>query len=158
MKLRLSICALFLLIGCADEPHHYMNNGGGVRDTCPKEAPLHAGDECLAAPFDTVTFSNGNSSLSPDGRITVARQAAWLKQYPGTPTIVKGYADDKGSDTENLNLAQLRAVTVKRRLVSDGISPTRITTIICLTPTQDKGACDAPSRVNGHSAYSVPVN
>ncbi len=78
---------------------------------------------------DRVFFDTDRSTIRPDGRATLDKQAAWLKQYPQNVITVEGHADERGTREYNLALGNRRATAVKNYLVATGINPNRITTI-----------------------------
>ena len=51
----------------------------------------------------------------------------YLSENPGTSVVLKGYADERGSETYNKTLSQRRADTVAKLLTDAGISSSRIT-------------------------------
>ncbi len=78
---------------------------------------------------DRVHFAVDSAALSPEAKQILMRQAAWLKQYPNVTVQIEGHADERGTREYNLALSARRAVAVKNFLVSQGISPSRISTI-----------------------------
>jgi peptidoglycan-associated lipoprotein len=63
------------------------------------------------AEFDTtignkVYYLVDQSSLTPEGRDTLSRQAEWLKQYPNVTIQVEGHADERVVSTARHNIAQ----------------------------------------------------
>jgi len=57
------------------------------------------------------------------------RQADWMSSYSNVTAVVEGNADERGTREYNLALAARRANSVKAFLVSQGISPSRLTTV-----------------------------
>ncbi|WP_336276621.1 peptidoglycan-associated lipoprotein Pal [Bartonella sp. CB178] len=78
---------------------------------------------------DRVFFSLDSSSLEPDARRTLMRQAEWLLRYPIYFVTIEGHADERGTREYNLALGQRRAVAVRDYLISLGVSAQRIRTI-----------------------------
>ncbi len=78
---------------------------------------------------DRVHFLVDQWSLTPQAQETLRRQAEWLKRYPSVTVRIEGHADERGTREYNLALSARRAAAVKRFLVSQGISPSRISTI-----------------------------
>jgi len=78
----------------------------------------------LVIPFDY------NSNEVPDNVYSdLNRAAAAALQNPNVTVVVRGYTDDKGSDSYNRQLSAFRANIVKRYLVGQGVSPKRIKAI-----------------------------
>jgi peptidoglycan-associated lipoprotein len=80
---------------------------------------------------DRVYFETDQSSLRPDARATLDKQAAWLKQYGDRyPTItIEGHADERGTREYNLALGDRRANTVRTYLIAQGIPAAKLRTI-----------------------------
>ena len=78
---------------------------------------------------DRVYFDFDQYQLSSEGRALLARQAAWLNQYPAVTIRIEGNCDERGTRDYNLALGDRRANAVKRYLVELGVRPDRMATI-----------------------------
>ncbi len=78
---------------------------------------------------DRVYFGYNQYSLTPKTRDVLRAQAQWLQRYPSAILVVGGNADERGTREYNLALGARRADAVKAFLVSQGVSPGRITTV-----------------------------
>lgn len=78
---------------------------------------------------DRVLFAVDQSTLSPEGRAVLVRQAQWLITNPGYAAIIEGHADEQGTRDYNLGLSRKRAVAVSNFLISQGVPAGRLTTI-----------------------------
>ncbi len=76
-----------------------------------------------------VYFLVDQSSLTPEGRDTLTRQADWLKQYPNVTVQVEGHADERGTREYNISLSARRATTTRNFLLSQGVPGSRISSI-----------------------------
>lgn len=76
-----------------------------------------------------VFFAYNQHDLSSDARSVLARQAAWLQTYSDVVVVIEGNADERGTREYNLALGSRRAESVKSFLVSQGVSPNRLTTV-----------------------------
>lgn len=76
-----------------------------------------------------IFFGYDQYDLSSDARSSLARQAQWLQSYPQVVAVIEGNADERGTREYNLALAARRAESVKSFLVSQGVSPSRLTTV-----------------------------
>jgi peptidoglycan-associated lipoprotein len=76
-----------------------------------------------------VFFGYDEYTLTASGQDVLKRQAAWLKEYPETRIRVAGNCDERGTRDYNLALGARRANAVKAFLASQGVDPSRITTI-----------------------------
>ena len=68
-------------------------------------------------------------SLTPDGKETLRRQAAWLRQYSDVMVQVEGHADERGTREYNISLSARRATTTREFLVAQGVEKSRISSI-----------------------------
>ncbi|WP_420549728.1 peptidoglycan-associated lipoprotein Pal [Curvivirga sp.] len=78
---------------------------------------------------DRVFFNYDRSDLSSDAQSALAKQAAWLLQYPQVMIQVEGHCDERGTREYNLALGERRANSVKEYLTSLGVAADRISTI-----------------------------
>lgn len=73
-----------------------------------------------------VLFRTNSVTLEPQGHSKMAPIASLLKAFPELTVHLKGYADSRGTDINNLALSNERAETVKKALVAMGIKDNRI--------------------------------
>jgi peptidoglycan-associated lipoprotein len=85
--------------------------------------------DLAATAGDRVFFAYDQSEISPEGRLTLDRQAQWLKRYPNVTVTIEGHTDERGTREYNISLGQRRAETVKNVLIALGIPAPRISTI-----------------------------
>ncbi len=78
---------------------------------------------------DRVFFDYDSSTLDQSDRDTLARQAAWLNQFPNVVLTIEGHCDERGTREYNLALGARRAAAVREHLVSLGVSAARVETI-----------------------------
>lgn len=76
-----------------------------------------------------IYFGYNSYTLNADARAALGQQAQWLQTYSNVNAIVEGNADERGTREYNLALGARRADTVKAFLVSQGVSPSRLTTV-----------------------------
>ncbi|MBI1364666.1 MAG: peptidoglycan-associated lipoprotein Pal [Alphaproteobacteria bacterium] len=76
-----------------------------------------------------VFFAYDQYTLTPQAQATLARQAAWLKQYPDTKILIAGNCDERGTREYNLALGARRAEAARAYLVNMGVDASRITTV-----------------------------
>ncbi len=76
-----------------------------------------------------VFFAYNAYTLSAEAQGTLARQAAWLKEYPETRILLAGNCDERGTREYNLALGARRAEAARAYLVSLGVDGSRITTV-----------------------------
>ncbi|MBN8828517.1 MAG: peptidoglycan-associated lipoprotein Pal [Sphingobacteriia bacterium] len=78
---------------------------------------------------DRVFFDFDRSDVKEEAKETLKRQAAWLQQYPNTRITIEGHADERGTREYNIALGERRAESVKKYLISLGISNDRLSTV-----------------------------
>jgi peptidoglycan-associated lipoprotein len=71
-------------------------------------------------------FKQSSAELDDTARVTLEKQAQWLRQYPQWKVKVQGFADDPGSPAQQTQLSQRRAEAVRDFLASKGVSPDRM--------------------------------
>lgn len=76
-----------------------------------------------------VLFDSGSAALKPGAYQEIDRVSQVLTQYPETRIMVAGHTDSDGSEAFNQDLSIKRAEAVRNALVSQGVSPARITTM-----------------------------
>jgi peptidoglycan-associated lipoprotein len=78
---------------------------------------------------DRVYFDTDQSVVRPDGRATLDKQAAWLKQYANYAITIEGHCDERGTREYNFALGERRAQAVRQYLISQGLPAARVKTI-----------------------------
>jgi peptidoglycan-associated lipoprotein len=76
-----------------------------------------------------VFFGYDEYNLGPQAQATLARQAAWLKQYPNVRIMLSGNCDERGTREYNLALGARRAEAARAYLVSLGVDGSRVQTV-----------------------------
>jgi outer membrane protein OmpA-like peptidoglycan-associated protein len=74
----------------------------------------------------SLLFASGRSDLLPEAQQKLSEVADALKASPQQPIEVDGHTDSQGPDAYNLQLSNLRAETVRRYLISQGVEPNRV--------------------------------
>jgi peptidoglycan-associated lipoprotein len=102
-----------------------------------------------------VLFDYDKADIRGDQAPTAQNDAAFLAQHPSIQVVVEGHCDDRGSEEYNLALGTSRAESVKKALLSQGISADRVRTVsygkekpFC---TQDNEQCWQQNRVDHFS-------
>jgi peptidoglycan-associated lipoprotein len=148
MNTRIAAClaGLALLAGCSSDSG--TNNGaGGANDAnagyggsggaggtgsaygAGGRAAPGTEEDLVQSVGDRIFFATDQSTLSPEARATLDRQAAWLQQYATVRVWVAGNCDERGTQEYNLALGQRRANADRDYLVAHGIDRSRIETI-----------------------------
>ena len=131
----LAVVAVVALLGACESAQQggAGASGAGGASASPSAAqtgPRKGTNEDLQATAgDRVFFDYDKSTLKPDGRATLEKQAAWLKANPSVTVTVEGHCDERGTREYNLALGERRANAVKDYLVALGIPTARLKTI-----------------------------
>ncbi|MGZ4980720.1 MAG: OmpA family protein [Methylobacter sp.] len=73
-----------------------------------------------------VLFDTGRATLKSGSLQNIYPLVEYLKNHAETKVKIEGHTDSRGSEEYNANLSQRRAEAVKNFLVTNGISPQRI--------------------------------
>jgi peptidoglycan-associated lipoprotein len=120
MRIYAALAAVLLSAACTTPPP----GGDTARDVAPGSVA-----EFQQRVGDRVFFDLDSSQLRPDGRETLNKQAAWLKQYAQYAITVEGHADERGTREYNLALGARRAQAVASYLAAQGLPAGRLKTI-----------------------------
>ena len=78
---------------------------------------------------DRVFFQYDRADLTPEARVTLDRQAGWLKQYGQVTVTIEGHTDERGTREYNIGLGNRRATAVKNYLTALGVDTSRVAII-----------------------------
>ncbi|TYC60711.1 OmpA family protein [Rhodobacterales bacterium] len=73
-----------------------------------------------------IYFPEGSAVVTEEARMTIEKQATWLKKNKKWLVKIQGHADDPGSEAAQKTLSTARANAVMAELVKDGVSPKRM--------------------------------
>lgn len=131
------IAAVALVAACESAPEQKATTTGGgsgtpgagaKAETAPSVRPGSKEDFIINA-GDRVYFDFDKSSLKPEARATLEKQASWLKQYGSVTATVEGHCDERGTREYNLGLGDKRATAAKDYLAGLGVAAGRVKTI-----------------------------
>jgi peptidoglycan-associated lipoprotein len=126
IKILGAVAAVALLAACSTS--QTASTGSGAQVT--PSGPVPGSEEDLVRNVgDRVFYDFNVSSLRPDARATLDKQAAWLAQYPQNNIQVAGNCDERGTEEYNLALGQRRANAAAGYLEAKGVAQARVTTI-----------------------------
>ncbi len=91
--------------------------------------PGSQADLVASAGSDRVLFDYDSVELSDTARLTLQRQADWLRRYPSVTFTIEGHADERGTREYNLALGDRRANAAKNFLAAQGVATARLRTI-----------------------------
>jgi peptidoglycan-associated lipoprotein len=86
-------------------------------------------EDLVANVGDRVFYDFDRSTLRPDAKATLDKQAAWLAKYSNVNVQVAGNCDERGTEEYNLALGDRRAHAAANYLRAKGVAGARMTTI-----------------------------
>jgi peptidoglycan-associated lipoprotein len=126
----LGLAAAILALGACSTTDSATTGSGDTSSVTQPAGPTPGSEEdFLAQVQDRVFFGFDRFDLTPEARLVLERQAAWLKQYGDLRLTVEGHADERGTREYNFALGARRANAVKDYLISLGVDPARVSTI-----------------------------
>jgi peptidoglycan-associated lipoprotein len=78
---------------------------------------------------DRVFFDYNSSDVNSDAKSVLTTQVEWLTSNPQINVIIEGHCDERGTREYNIALGEKRAESVKKHLISGGISSSRINVV-----------------------------
>jgi outer membrane protein OmpA-like peptidoglycan-associated protein len=86
--------------------------------------------EGIRITFDSgLLFDVDQSALTATAQTNIEKLATTLQKYDDTEVLIEGHTDADGSDEHNMALSEERANSVKRRLLTLGVKPGRLSTV-----------------------------
>jgi outer membrane protein OmpA-like peptidoglycan-associated protein len=107
----------------------YLDDQARELDAIPGADVQRRDDSLLVHFSDAILFETGKTRLMPGAYERLSSLARTLRSYPESDVIVKGHTDSTGSEALNQRLSEERADRVRNYLVSEGVSPNRLTAI-----------------------------
>lgn len=95
----------------------------------PKNKKDEITDEIVKDVFDNLNFEFGKADIKKESLPYLDKLVETLLKEKKWTLEIQGHTDDKGSEEYNLKLSQNRANSVKKYLVSKGVSADVITAI-----------------------------
>jgi outer membrane protein OmpA-like peptidoglycan-associated protein len=104
---------------------------------------------------DTVNFAFNSAVLDPAAQAILMRQADWIRQFPEMRFSVFGFTDLVGSERYNYALGKRRAEAVVRFFASQGISRSRLESLVSYGKTRPVVQTTAPEVRNRRAVTEV---
>jgi peptidoglycan-associated lipoprotein len=124
------VAAMTVLAACdTDKKNDTVATGAAVSPTTPGGTNLSLVDQFKQQVGDRIFFDFDKSSISPEARAILERQAAFLKTNAQITLTVEGHCDERGTREYNLALGERRATSDKNGLVALGVQASRLQTI-----------------------------
>ena len=125
-KIAVVCCCFLALAACSKKNTPDLEAGGGAgagqaRPGSEQDFATNIGDR--------IYFIVDQSNLTPEATEILGKQAQWLQQYTGVTVQVEGHSDERGTREYNISLSARRATATREYLISQGVSPKRISSI-----------------------------
>ena len=138
------LAAMVIVTACASDQQNDAESSGSGEATTTTTADTSGTQETSVAPSavdeivvgserdflinvgDRIFFDFDRSDIRADAQAALAKQAAWLLQFPSVTIQVEGHCDERGTREYNFSLAARRAQAVRDYLASRGISGDRM--------------------------------
>jgi len=136
MKSFISCALMFLMalvvFGCKKAPPETVAVSDGP--VAPIEAPAAQAPvpdqvKQMAANFSKVFFEFDAATLTSSAQQALSANVSIMTDNNDLKVEIQGHADERGTTDYNLSLGQKRAESVKKYMVAQGVSPTRLGTI-----------------------------
>jgi outer membrane protein OmpA-like peptidoglycan-associated protein len=101
-------------------------NGYEDSDGCPDVIPAKIKE--FTGIVQGITFDQNRATIRPNSKPTLDKAAALLKEYPALRVAISGHTDNTETRDKNVQLSKERADSVKKYLVEQGITDSRIET------------------------------
>lgn len=102
-----------------------------------------AQDELRDAVGDRIFFAAGSAEVGGRAADALAAQAGWLANHAGFDVVIEGHADDGLAAEASDALARERAEAVRRVLIENGLSATRVG-VLALGSADPIAPCSEP--------------
>lgn len=109
--------------------HHMDKQAEELRDDLKGATVTRVGEGIRITFASGLLFDVDQSALTSTARTNIDELAKTLQKYPDTEVLIEGHTDADGPDDHNMDLSQQRAESVRRQLISLGVSPGRLSTV-----------------------------
>lgn len=107
----------------------YLDDQAKELESIPGAEVQRRDDSLLVNFSDAILFDTGKSTLMPGAYDRLRSLATTLNNYPQSQIIVKGHTDSVGAESFNQRLSEERSDRVRNFLISEGVTPARVTAI-----------------------------
>jgi peptidoglycan-associated lipoprotein len=157
MRVMMAVAAALMLSACSSQQDQLGANGGLGAGGAGLAATPGSQQDFVVNVGDRVFFLEDSSDLTPEGRSTLDKQAAWLQKYPRYTVTIEGHADERGTREYNFGLGSRRMIAARDYMISRGIQPNRMKTI-SYGKERPVAVCDAESCWNQNRRAVTVLN
>ena len=108
---------------------NYLDKQAAELDAIPGAEVQRRDDSILVNFQSALLFDLGSSTLQPGAYDRLRTLANTLNNDPKSDVIIKGHTDSLGAEAYNQTLSEKRSDRVRTFLISEGVTPSRITAI-----------------------------
>lgn len=101
-----------------------------------------------ASTATVVYFDFDKDDLKPEALSILVEQASWLMSNPEAKVNLAGHADAVGADSYNVDLAMRRARAVENYLISQGVNPAQMQSVVSRGESELAVQTQAKERLN----------
>ena len=123
------VAAAAVLAACAEKPQPAGPGPIAEPGTTPAGVQMSLVEQFKQQVGDRIFFDFDKSSITPEAKAILERQAAFFKTNAQITFTVEGHCDERGTREYNLALGERRATADKNGIVALGIAASRIQTI-----------------------------
>ena len=128
--LGLALCAVIMLSACKKAPPESVPViEAPAAPAAVTKAAAPAPVQEMAANFGKVFFEFDSATLDSGASGALSANAAIMAKSTDVKVEIQGHADERGTTDYNLSLGSSRAATVRKHLIAQGVSPSRLSTI-----------------------------
>ena len=123
------VAATAILAACAEKPQPAGPAIVGDTGTTPAGVQMSLVEQFKQQVGDRIFFDFDKSSITPEAKAILERQAAFFKTNAQITFTIEGHCDERGTREYNLALGERRATADKNGMVALGIPASRMQTI-----------------------------
>ncbi len=124
-----ALAAMTAVAGCANKKNQIPGNAQQLGVGANGAGAPGSTQEFTTSVGDRVFFTTDSSTLTPEARATLDKQAQWLAKYGTYQITIEGHADERGTREYNLALGARRAAATRDYLSARGVTRGRMRTI-----------------------------
>jgi peptidoglycan-associated lipoprotein len=99
----------------------------GISDAASEQSSLT--EATVKSPVNDINFDFDSSSIRPDARDILQRNAGYFLKHRASSVIIEGHCDERGTAEYNMALGQRRAQETKKYLMNLGIKESVMKTV-----------------------------
>lgn len=104
----------------------------------------------MTSELRAIHFSTGKHSIPLSELVQLEQNSLWMQANRSAVVLLAGHADERGGETRNVRLGDMRAREIKCRLIASGVNPEQLTEVISYGEQRpvDRRHCEAAWKEN----------